>query len=71
MAKRLKTDDSDDGGSSKHKRKPKVDLEELRRERCRREEAERARANVLLQRHHGLATAAQSVPEVVEEMPGR
>lgn len=74
MAKRPKTDDDASGGSSshKHKHKQKVDIEELRRERRRREEAERARADALLQRLHGVGVAStQSVPEVVEEMPGR
>ena len=70
MAKRPKTDGDGSSGRHTHK-KHKVDLEELRRERCRREEAERARAKALLQRHHGLEVVAQSVPEVVDEMPGR
>ena len=72
MAKRPKPDDDTSSSSRKHKHKQKVDIEELRRERRRREEAERARAEALMQRHHGVVVApAQSVPEVVEELPGR
>eukprot|EP00731_Ephydatia_muelleri_P026087 Em0018g187a len=72
VAKRPKPDDDTSSSSRKHKHKQKVDIEELRRERRRREEAERARAEALMQRHHGVVVApAQSVPEVVEELPGR
>ena len=47
-------------------------MEELRRERRRREEAERAKAEALVRRHYGAEpTVTASGPQAVEEMPGR
>ena len=58
----------------KHKAEKKADLEKLRRERRKREEAENIRVEALLRQHYGVETASgapSSGPQAVEELPGR
>lgn len=58
----------------KHKAEKKANLEKLRRERRKREEAENIRVEALLRQHYGVETASgapSSGPQAVEELPGR
>lgn len=54
----------------KHKEEKKQLLQKLREERKRRENEERAKAEKLLKKHHGLEDE-QPVTKTIEEIPGR
>jgi len=71
-ASKVKASDDDRHSLKKHKKKKSSsDLEKLRRERKRREEAERVKAEDLLQRYHGLDSASEAASHTATAIPER